>query len=209
MSLSIENEANIITSYEARIASRSNVHFFIGLYPRIKNHIKYMIIRAIARLRGATIGKCTVLPYALAKKANANLIVGEHCCISSSNLDLRAPLVIGNYVAISKNVQIINASHNVHSPHFETILNSLEIQDYCWLAGCKVIPGVSVIKRGAVCGMGAVIVRNVSQLAIMGGNPASQIGQRKMVHSSYFPEALLGGDLVVYVKCWRKSRQKL
>lgn len=208
MSLSIKNKTNIITSYEDRIASRNNVHFFIGLYPRIKNHIKYVIIRAIARLRGATIGKCTVLPYALAKKANANLIIGEHCCISSSDLDLRAPLIIGNYVAIGKNVQIINASHNVHSQYFETILNSLEIQDYCWLVGCKVIPRVSVIKRGAVCGVGAVIVRNVSQLAIMGGNPATQVGQRTMVHDSYFPEALQGGDLDVYVKCWRKSRKK-
>ena len=206
MPFSIKNEVAEIADYETRIASRSKLHFCIGLYPRIKKHIKYTIIRTIARRRGATIGKSTVLPYALAKKANANLIVGDHCCISSSDLDLRAPLTIGNYVAISKNVQIINASHNVHSPHFEMTRESLKIQEYCWLVGCKVLPRVSVINRGAVCGMAAVIVRDVPEMAIMGGNPATQVGLRSMVHDSFFPESLLGGDFEAYVESWRKNR---
>jgi acetyltransferase-like isoleucine patch superfamily enzyme len=202
------NELVETTSYEDQVGSRNTLHFIAGMISRIKKHIYYAFIRSIARLRGASVGKCTVLPYALAIRANANLIIGDHCCISSSDLDLRAPLIIGNYVAISKNVQIINASHNVHSPHFEMIRGPLKIQDYCWLVGCKILPRVSVIERGSVCGMGAVIVRNVPEMAIMGGNPATQIGQRKMVHDCFYPEALGGGDLVVYLKCWWKSNRK-
>ncbi len=99
MPLSMKNEVIGITSYEARIASRNILRFLIGLVPRIKKHIYYTVIRSVARRRGATIGKCTVLPYALAKRANENLII-DHCCISSSDLDLRAPLIIGDYVAI-------------------------------------------------------------------------------------------------------------
>ncbi|WP_072287512.1 acyltransferase [Syntrophotalea acetylenica] len=200
-----------IVSYDSSIVSRSKLHFLIGLGPRIKKYVYYTLVRAIARHRGAKIGKCTVLPYALAKKANANLIIGDHCCISSPDLDIRAPLTIGNFVIIGHGACIINASHNVDSPYFETTYNSLTIEDYCWVINCTVLPGVSKIGRGAVCGTGAVVVRDVSEMAVVGGNPAKVIRRRACVHDQYPPEALAAGDLLIYLNKWignvRKKRK--
>lgn len=192
-----------MTGYEDRIRNRSTIRFLIGLIPRSVNYIRCSIWRRIAIFRGATIGKNTVIPRKLALRANRNLVVGSHCSISTSDLDLRSQLTIGNHVIIGRGVKIILASHNYNSPSFETYYTGLEIGDYVWLTtNCMILPKTRQIGYGAICGASSVVTKAVGDMEIVGGNPARIIGNRKCVHDKIPVEFLQGYDLIKYVKTY-------
>lgn len=88
------------TRYEQYVRSKSRIRFLLGCLIRLKTHLLYVHRIKIARRRGATVGASSVIPLALAKRANSNLIVGDHTTIQTSNLDLRNSLVVGNQVVI-------------------------------------------------------------------------------------------------------------
>ena len=188
-------------SYRNKLAGRSNARLFLGLLARLKTYLVQSYIKRIARKKGAIVGKTSYITYGLAKKANSNLVVGEHCCISTSDIDLRAKVVIEDYVMVSAAVRILRASHNIDSPDFETTYHDLHIEPYAWLVGCLILPRTDTIGFGAVCGAGSVITRDVPAMAVMGGNPAKLLRMRKCVHNAYFPECLKGGDYLIYKSC--------
>ena len=191
--------------YRNKLAGRSNLRLFLGLLARLKTYLVQSYIKRIARKKGAIIGKTSYITYELAKKANSNLVVGEHCCISTSDIDLRSRVVIEDYVMISAAVRILRASHNIDSPVFETTYHDLHIEPYVWLVGCLVLPRTGLIGFGAVCGAGSVIAHDVPAMAVMGGNPAKQLRIRKQVHNAYFPECLKGGDYLIYKSCMKQE----
>ncbi len=194
-------------NYSEKIASRGTVHYYLGLIVRWRSNLRYAFYRWTARRHGAIIGDNSVISWELAKKANSNLVVGDHCCISTAEVDLRAKVVIGNYVAISGAVRILNASHDINSPGFELKTTDLVIEDYVWLVGCLILPRVSRIGYGAVCGAGSVVTRDVPPMAVIGGNPGKIISQRKCVHDQYYPEMLNGGDFHIYREMRKKTRR--
>lgn len=55
------------------------------------------------------------MPLSLARKANRNLIIGNHVSIQTDKIDLRSPIQIGNNVIIGYNTEIITTSHNIDS----------------------------------------------------------------------------------------------
>lgn len=111
-------------------------------------------------------------------------IIGEHVV-----LDGRAPLKIGNHVAIASNVMIYNNEHNVESEHFaaveEVVSEPVTIEDYVFIGpGVIILPGVSV-GHGAVVGAGAVVTKDVAPFTIVGGVPGKVIGERKKRELNY------------------------
>lgn len=107
------------TLYERNVQDRSRLRYIAGLIVRRKQNIKYVRARRIARKRGATIGEGVVMPMSLAKRANANLVVGSHTSIQTDKIDMRASVRIGEHVIVGSGTEIITTSHNIDSPDWE------------------------------------------------------------------------------------------
>ena len=107
-------------------------------------------------------------------------IVGDHAF-----LDGRAPLVIGSHVDIASSVMIYNSEHDLNKEDFSAKLGPVEIGDYVFIGPRAIIlPGVK-IGKGAVIAAGAVVTKDVTDFAIVGGVPAKAIGERKNKNPNY------------------------
>lgn len=101
-------------------------------------------------------------------------IIGENCV-----LDGRDKLTIGDHVDIASEVMLYNSQHDINSADFEAISESVRIADYVFIGPRSIIlPGV-VIGKGAVVAAGAVVTKDIGEYQIVGGVPASVIGERK------------------------------
>lgn len=189
--------------YESNIQKRSVCHFLLGLLPRFLSYLKYARNRKIARMKGASIGNNTILPYSLAKRANSNLVVGHNTSIQTDLIDLRSPVRIGSYVIIGT-CDIITTSHNVDSSDWEHKNYGIDIGDYVWISSKVLVnPSCRKIEYGAVVGAGSVVVKNINRMSIVGGNPAVHLRYRKQVHDKLVVESLLGGDLKTYIETYK------
>lgn len=195
------------TLYEKNVKSRSTWHYYKGLVARWKQHFKYARAVRIARKRGATIGDGVIMPLSLAKKANKNLIIGNHVSIQTDQIDMRCPVNIGNHVIIGAGVKIITLSHNIDSPEWEHKAYGINIADYVWIAtDALILPSCREIAYGTVVGGGCVLVKNTEEMDVVGGNPAKFLRKRKCVHENLVIESLLGGDYYIY-KETRKNKK--
>ena len=195
-------------TYYERIEKRSVFRFLGGVIPRLIQWIKFSKYRRKALRKGAYIGKDTVIIKRLAQRANANLMIGDYSSIDSYKLDLRSPIRIGNHVIISNDSEIITTSHYIDSPEWEHKYYGIEIEDYVWIASnVLILPSCRKIGYGAVIGAGAVVVKDVPPMSVMGGNPAQCIKQRKCVHDKLVISSLLSGDLITYWKTWTNRKK--
>lgn len=198
------------TLYERNIQDRSTLRYVLGLIIRWKQNFKYEKARRIARKRGATIGEGVIMPLSLARKANKNLIVGNHVSISSDNFSsFRYPVIIGDNVIIGNGVKFVMGSHNIDSPDWEHCRpnESLVIEDYVWLCPDSVIlPSVKRVARGCVIGANTVLVKDTKEMMVYSGNPAKELRHRHCVHSDLIVESLMGGDYEIY-KRTRKAKR--
>ena len=144
------------------------------------------------------------MPISLAKKANRNLIIGDHTSIQTDKIDLRSPVTIGSHVIIGKS-EIITTSHNLESTYWEQKYYGIIIDDYVWIpTKVLILPSCRHIGYGAVIGSGSVVVKNIEAFVVASGNPAKEFKKRKTVHSDLIVESLLGGDYDIYKKARRK-----
>lgn len=103
-------------------------------------------------------------------------------------LDSRGGLYIGNNVVIASYVKIIDGKHDINTPGFEASFAPIVIKDYVWVCtGAIILQGVT-IGKGAVVAAGAVVTKDVPEYAIVGGNPARVIGERKEREYTYSPK---------------------
>jgi maltose O-acetyltransferase len=116
-----------------------------------------------------------------------NLKIGTGCAVGRVTLQLHARIDIGNYVVINDGAQLLTGSHNVHSADWQIVTAPIRVEEYAWIAtGAMILPGVE-IGRGAIVAAGAVVTRPVAPLQIVGGNPAVEIGMRRVADFNYMP----------------------
>jgi len=131
-------------------------------------------------------------------KIGNNFICGSYCSISKKNkiiignnffmgrnCHLASNLIIGNDVMFASYVSCVGGDHKIDDiqttiresgrGEFKTTI----IENNVWIGhGAIIMHGVN-IKTGAVIAAGSVVTRDVSENAIVGGNPAKLIRYRR------------------------------
>lgn len=104
--------------------------------------------------------------------------INHHTTISGHD-----KLIIGNYVMIGPNCNILTANHgysDIRKPMIqqELLYGPIEIEDDVWLGANVIILPNTKIGRGSIVGANAVVTKNVEPYSIVGGVPAKIIKYR-------------------------------
>jgi maltose O-acetyltransferase len=109
-----------------------------------------------------------------------HVVIGSNCVIDRNCvLDGRGTISIGNNVNISPEAMILTAYHDPDDEDFAGVEKPVVVEDYAWIATrALVLPGVKIGRR-AIVAAGSVVTKDVPEGAIVGGNPARFIRERK------------------------------
>ncbi len=142
--------------------------------------------RFFYRLAGIKIGKGSHFHMWTRFYQPKNISVGDDTIIGDQVfLDCRDKLKIGSHVEIASQVLIYNSEHDLNSEGFDATYGQVEIEDYVFIGPRAIIlPGVK-IGKGAVVAAGAVVPKDVLAFAVVGGDPAKVIGERKNKNPHY------------------------
>ncbi len=121
----------------------------------------------------------------LVKGLNENVILKTNVNINPGARFLgKGKVEIGNYFHTGHNLTIISSNHRYEGgaqaiPYDKVkIHKSVIIKDFVWLGdSVLILPGVT-IGKGAVVAAGSVVVKDIPDYAIVGGNPAKVIKYR-------------------------------
>jgi acetyltransferase-like isoleucine patch superfamily enzyme len=136
---------------------------------------------------GMKVGRNCTIRRGIYLASPNELTVGEGSFLGRASLYCTGGVKIGRNVNISDGVVIITAKHDVNSPEFGARYEPIEIGDWAWLATSAIILAGITVSEGAVVAAGAVVTKDVPPYAIVGGNPAKVIGERKKQPFSYVP----------------------
>lgn len=148
---------------------------FFRFSPKPLNSLRILTLRAF----GASIGRqCQV--YASARIwAPWNLTMGDYSTIGPEvecySMD---KIVIGNQVTVSQKSYLCTGSHDISSFNMKLFHRPIEIKDMAWICAQAFIhPGVT-IGKGAVVSACGVVKKDVADMDIVMGNPATPVGKR-------------------------------
>ena len=136
---------------------------------------------------GMRVGNGCVIRRGVYLASPNELEVGDGSFIGRASLYCTGGVKIGRNVNISDGVVVITAKHDINSPIFEATYEPIEIKDWAWLATNAIVLGGVTVGEGAVVAAGAVVTRDVPDYSVVGGNPATVIGERKKQEFGYVP----------------------
>ena len=115
-----------------------------------------------------------------------NTVIGEHCSFNGMKSVGGGKVTIGNYFHSGIECMMITGNHNYEGsmvPYDDTfVYKEVTIGDCVWFGNRVTIVGNVNIGEGAIIAAGAVVVKDVPPLAIVGGNPAKIIKYRNAEH---------------------------
>lgn len=137
--------------------------------------------RAVLRLFGAHIGAHVNVYPSTHIYMPWNVEIGDWTALGEGAFIYSLGKVrIGRSVTISYRAHVCAGTHDLNDPTLPLVKPPVVIEDAVWAGTeCFIGPGVTV-GQGAVVGARAVVMKNVPPQAIVAGNPARTIGQRKL-----------------------------
>lgn len=122
---------------------------------------------------GARIGRGVVAKPGLRIKFPWRLSVGDYSWLGEDVwIDNLAHVSIGSHCCISQGAYLCTGNHDWSSFGFDLITKPIRIDDGVWVgAFARIAPGLS-LDKGAVVGLGAVLLDNATANTVYTGNPA-------------------------------------
>lgn len=151
------------------------VEFLNVSYLLVPNPIRrfYLFLFGIRINKGSSIHRGCKFFHVGKFHMDTNSVINFGCYI-----DNRRGIIIGKNVGIAHNTKIYTLGHNIESPKFETKGASVIIEDYSFIfSNVLIMPGI-IVHRGAIVLPGSVVVKDVPEWTIVGGNPATPIRKR-------------------------------
>jgi putative colanic acid biosynthesis acetyltransferase WcaF len=134
----------------------------------------------LLRCFGSRFGHGCRLKPGLRVKFPWRLVVGDACWLAEDAwIDNLAPVTLGDRVCLSQGTYLCTGNHNFRSPGFDLLLGPITIASDAWIAARSVLAPGTQIGSGAVVALGAVVSGSVPAGAIVRGNPALVVGQRR------------------------------
>ncbi len=153
----------------------------LALINGVHRWLPFALRPLLYRLCGYAIDRSATLQGGVRFFHVGRLRVGEGSLVNRGvYLDNRAGITIGRQVSIAHDCRIYTLGHDVHDPSFATKGAPVRIDDHAVLfAGAMLMPGVH-LGAGAVVMAGAVVTKSVPPGRIVGGNPARDLGPRRI-----------------------------
>jgi putative colanic acid biosynthesis acetyltransferase WcaF len=135
--------------------------------------------RFLLRCFGAQVGKHVQIHPSARVFIPWNLEIGDWSSVGfDAQLYNLGPMKIGEKVTISQRAHLCGGSHDFRDPAMPLLKLEVEVGNEAWIcADAFVGPQVKIGKRAVVAAR-AVVMKNVGEGAVVGGNPAKRIGQR-------------------------------
>ncbi len=163
------------------LTQRAFIFFTEGLIQRVKNAVNYKEIQSI-RMRNS-VSECgdMLTVNGTFKGFGKHVFLGNNVNFNDNVfINGLGKVSIGNYFHTGVNLTIISTNHNFEnatSIPYDKVRNNkpVIIKDFVWCGNnVTIIPGIT-IGEGAIIAAGSVVVKDVPDYAIVGGNPAKII----------------------------------
>jgi chloramphenicol O-acetyltransferase type B len=114
---------------------------------------------------------------------NSETVLGEHFSTNGMVVKGNGPAVFGNYVHTGADLLLLTSNHRFRGalliPYDEQFIHkSVIVGDAVWIGDRVTILGGVKIGKGAIIQAGSVVVFDIPDYAIAGGNPAQVFAYR-------------------------------
>jgi putative colanic acid biosynthesis acetyltransferase WcaF len=133
----------------------------------------------LLRLFGAKVGRNVHILPSVRVFIPWNLEIGDWSSVGFDALIYNlGPVKIGSQVTISQRSHLCAGSHDFRDPAMPLTKPPIHIGDEAWIcADAFVGPGITIAPR-AIIAAAAVVIKDVTDGQIVGGNPAKVVGLR-------------------------------
>ena len=153
----------------------------------VYNYLPFFILKKqLLRLFSIELGNSSYIHTPVKLFSKGRIKIENNSTINHDcYLDNRGNIKIGSNVSISHLTKIYTAGHEIDNPFFTYKVNDVEIEDNVVVfSNVLIMPGVK-IKKNAVIYPGSVVVKDVEEFSIVGGNPAKHIRFRNCNGTKY------------------------